>query len=410
MKDASTLSRIRFVLCRILEVFLILQFILLIQFYFFNPEGETVRLLFLKAKTSKPLQGLILWFAAAFLRFLLSIGLKESILVVMSLVFSIVVGELALRIASPPIARHSKLKQWREPDEKRVWKLVAGLEGKGNLGVGLRFNSQGLRDHERDFAPKKNEKRIVALGDSFTFGYAVEIEDSFVRQLEKLQDNLDVINGGVIGYNLYQSMVFYEEVLWQYQAEDVVFFFYSDDVVEPLDELAAKARYENDLKTQAEIGKETGSILYLVNLFKNVRTLLRSRLRSRFQASWLRTVGERKKTFYQSNFAAMRGEFSKEKFKSNLNRLNQVCASHGAKLSVVVIPDAVQLNDVKLQQNTRELETMSKGLNIPFLDLTPVFEKEENPLDLYLFPMDAHTSPRGHSLIAKEVHKFLQTQ
>gem|GEM_PF-1473516 len=46
MKDASTLSRIRFVLCRILEVFLILQFILLVQFYFFNPEGETVRLLF----------------------------------------------------------------------------------------------------------------------------------------------------------------------------------------------------------------------------------------------------------------------------------------------------------------------------------------------------------------------------
>jgi lysophospholipase L1-like esterase len=54
-------------------------------------------------------------------------------------------------------------------------------------------NSLGLR--EREFPLAKSDKlRVVAIGDSFTYGWGVNLEDTWCKQLEKrlLDDGLDV--------------------------------------------------------------------------------------------------------------------------------------------------------------------------------------------------------------------------
>jgi lysophospholipase L1-like esterase len=44
-----------------------------------------------------------------------------------------------------------------------------------------------------------------------------------------------------------------------------------------------------------------------------------------------------------------------------------------------------------------------KDIGVPFVDVIKRFEQEEDPRTLYLFPLDAHTSPKGHRLIADSI-------
>jgi hypothetical protein len=77
----------------------------------------------------------------------------------------------------------------------------------------ISINSQGLRNEEVE--PKGKKKRILILGDSFTFGHGVSLSDSYPKQLEQVlgDGNWEVINAGVIGYDGDQMYRFYARKL-----------------------------------------------------------------------------------------------------------------------------------------------------------------------------------------------------
>jgi lysophospholipase L1-like esterase len=63
------------------------------------------------------------------------------------------------------------------------------------------FNRYGLRDHDFELEKQPGEYRVVAIGDSFTFGVGVQLEDCWTEQLERrLRAGADgpvqVINAG----------------------------------------------------------------------------------------------------------------------------------------------------------------------------------------------------------------------
>jgi lysophospholipase L1-like esterase len=70
-------------------------------------------------------------------------------------------------------------------------------------GVPVKTNSLGFRD--REFSEDSQKYRIVALGDSITFGTHVRVEESFAKVLERKAGGpsapLEVINMGMTGYN-----------------------------------------------------------------------------------------------------------------------------------------------------------------------------------------------------------------
>lgn len=110
-----------------------------------------------------------------------------------ALVASLGVAEVGLRIKHTRRADAGRDRDsWHEVDEWLGWRNKAGWQGAGSTAVApvvtfaVRTNGRGLRDdRETAPAPAPGTKRVAFIGDSFTFGYGVEVEDATPRRLEE---------------------------------------------------------------------------------------------------------------------------------------------------------------------------------------------------------------------------------
>ena len=141
-----------------------------------------------------------------------------------------VAAELLLRAVAPEAYTG---KAMYLPDELLNYRL------KPNLDVErVQTNSHGLRDPERPLTKPEGARRVLVLGDSFTFGSGpIDASDGFVRRLDAaLGEGVQVINAGVPGYSTVQEANWLERdgLAWEPDAI-VVAFFVGNDVWENLD-------------------------------------------------------------------------------------------------------------------------------------------------------------------------------
>jgi lysophospholipase L1-like esterase len=106
-----------------------------------------------------------------------------------------------------------------------------------DVEVRFRINNQGMRA-DRGFSYEKPEGlfRIVSLGDSFTVGYEVEVEETFSsvieRELRALGVPVEVLNAGVSGYSNAEALLYLERELLRYSPDLVLISFFGNDLVD----------------------------------------------------------------------------------------------------------------------------------------------------------------------------------
>jgi len=108
--------------------------------------------------------------------------------------------------------------------------------GDASRTFAYRTNGQGLRDRDR-FKRQPGAKRVLVIGDSYTWGYAVAEEEAFPQAAERLlsergHPDIEVINGGVPDYNTRQERRLLERLMPLYQP-DAVFLAYVVNDAEP---------------------------------------------------------------------------------------------------------------------------------------------------------------------------------
>lgn len=85
------------------------------------------------------------------------------------------------------------------------------------------INSKGLRGRkEYPTQKKRSETRIIALGDSFTFGEGVGDEETYPFFLEGLLKTCSVLNLGVHGYGTDQAYLYLKTEGFQYSPDLVI--------------------------------------------------------------------------------------------------------------------------------------------------------------------------------------------
>ena len=167
------------------------------------------------------------------------------------------VAELLTRIVAP---------QWPTPafvlsdgEGRSIYKLDStfGLMLRPNIdepfvfGTHVKTNALGLRD--RDYEPKRpGEFRILSLGDSYAFGFGVELEESYAKVVERELNRqhtgvmFSVINAGVTGYGTRQQQLAFRRLRAELQADFVLATFTAaNDVHE-------NAIFEHRLRTHSQ--------------------------------------------------------------------------------------------------------------------------------------------------------------
>jgi hypothetical protein len=107
-----------------------------------------------------------------------------------SVVLTGALAELVLRpyYGSPEDGATRLVATYYDCHDTLRWLPRKNIHGKhrkpGSFDTTFHTNSRGLRDREHPLAHPQTGSRIVAVGDSFTWGYGVEDDEAFPRVLE----------------------------------------------------------------------------------------------------------------------------------------------------------------------------------------------------------------------------------
>jgi lysophospholipase L1-like esterase len=156
-----------------------------------------------------------------------------------SLLLSIGAVELGIRAVDPfGISYYELLGDYsrdKVADEHLVFRHKPSWE-KRYGDVLVTYNDRGLRDHP--ILPKaEGEFRILALGDSVTFGWGVPQHQIFTSRLEellpsRLQRPVRVINSGVGAYNTVQEVTYFKREGITLQPDLVLLPYVTNDIEE----------------------------------------------------------------------------------------------------------------------------------------------------------------------------------
>lgn len=121
-------------------------------------------------------------------------------------------------------------REFVELDPLLGWIPAAGVDGISYEGVRIHTNQahmRGRRDYPRE---RTDATRIVAVGDSYTFGQCVEDDETWPAVLERVLPDSEVLNLGVMGYGQDQALLRMRRDGLPYAPDVVVFGFHPSNV------------------------------------------------------------------------------------------------------------------------------------------------------------------------------------
>lgn len=164
--------------------------------------------------------------------------ITNSLLVIASLAFSLVIGEVVVRLLfKDQVAlnpryhtdyNHGRYKLRGIRPNADFWHT--SLDGSWHFVT----NNQGFRN-DRDFPYEKpaDTARVLSLGDSHTQGYEVRQSATYSAVLERYLTAhgkpAEVLNAGVSGFSTAEALAFLENAGYKYQPDVVVLGFYAND-------------------------------------------------------------------------------------------------------------------------------------------------------------------------------------
>ena len=342
--------------------------------------------------------------------FLLKGQWRETLLLVGALFIGGLMGESFLRMIDHPWAQpFVDANEWQEPSEMLGFTMAPNFQGRGPLDIWVETNSQGFRDDgEHSWAPPPNTLRILGLGDSFTFGWGMSLSESFLKKLEgnlkaKTGRNIETINSGVPGWNLNHYYVYYKEIGVRYSPHVVLLTMFWNDIPRAIQEkIPASSTHQKGWKHRGGIFYRS----YLFNFAKSFSHYIRQKNQFK-RIDYMHSIParidilKRDKWWLLTDRHPEATQVSTQILRTLLSRIQQLSKQHDGRLVAMFIPDVAQIHHPEVQFLNKVLAQTTEQLNIPFIDMTQIFESSPDPTSYYYWPRDFHTNAKGHEKIAE---------
>jgi lysophospholipase L1-like esterase len=382
---------------------------------------------------------------------------KYSFLILMGAVLGISLLEIAVRVvlgAKP----ETYLREFSRYHPTLGWEKTPNKEGyfrRGDALIHEKMNSKGLRDREYPYEKADRVFRILVLGDSFTEGYDVNIDDLFTEILETGLNREDrskryeVINAGTGGYSTDQEYLFYLIEGHKYKPDIVVLMTYlTNDVyynIQPKYGNYFKPLFErsgDSLKLietplpQPAVSESAKNIFRHLALYPIVSKIILSHFPT--LARWMHNLGWISKSTMDVAVANPNGKtyptsfeiYAKEYDASTdhawsvteliIGNLKRSVESAGARLVVCAIPDKFEIDSLAwtrtqnmyrvnnsiwdIHKPRKKLAAICEARNISYLDLAQCFTTISDRVPLY---NGVHWNGKGNRMAADCLKKHL---
>jgi lysophospholipase L1-like esterase len=328
--------------------------------------------------------------------------------------------ELGARAIAPPAVPHTAMFR---PAAGVAYELIPGWRGRGPLGEDIRVNAAGFRGPEID-APQAGTTRVLTLGDSFTFGIGVAEEQTFPAALARalarsLGGAIEVLNGGVPGYNLFQEtralaaradalapdvvvLGFVENDLYNLDGSDFVAAFDGSLLPRPGAFHAAVTLNPFAALSGPWLWLQLHSAAFRVGSLWAIHTSLSVRGDAELTA-----LASRAEHGTDLPTRLLRGdddEATTRRWEAAVRELRSAAVTAqriGAPLVLVLFPRPEQLYAPGLRGGFARVAIEAERAGIVVVDPTDLLAEDHDRVDLYLFPADHHPSARGHARIAE---------
>jgi lysophospholipase L1-like esterase len=265
------------------------------------------------------------------------------------------------------------------------------------------INSYGLRDREFELRKPPNTYRIIATGDSFTYGHGIKSGETYVKQLEiLLNDKLngsgmkyEVLNAGVPGYNTEQELIHVNELSQRLTTDLLLLQFTLNDA-----ELGTK-----DVRQRMWIIRVKEWVKSNFALYSLLRYLFK-RLANRIEAAKL-GVQEIETSIVPLKLAVA-GEST-----AGWERCRQALEDFGDSSRVLGIPAVLVIYPILDRLDTYPYgpihELLTKTANeygIFVIDLLPAFIGSE-AATLWVSPQDSHPNAAANAIAARSIFASL---
>jgi lysophospholipase L1-like esterase len=390
--------------------------------------------------------------------------LARAAVVIVVTAAALKLGDLALGRAANTFERHLL----------RLPPHVSVRHRSNEFDYEFRTNALGLRGDDVPLDKPAGARRIVVLGDSFVAGWGVDAREIFSAQLEERlnkssADRVQVINAGRVGSGPTRQCDIYEAVGRRFHPDLVVLAFYlGNDLLDAAqeqdrDELArwhpdgiarralyawcpnaylelailrqaVDARRQFEPRTSAEVqqtiteqarasGANTETALERYQaLPADVRQELEQGLLSQHRVLPACYDPDRIRRALDPNDDELQSIWPRAE--RALERLKLAVAADGARLAIMIIPDAAQVDPLALAfdaqfgyhvnrewlhrqcRTQQQLHNWATENGIASLDLTDALRASAEQC---YFTRDQHFTPAGHAVAAEQLAAWLRS-
>lgn len=301
--------------------------------------------------------------------------------------------------------------------------LRPGFEGRyrnAEYSISIAVNSRGLRGPEIAYPKAAGIYRILALGDSFTFGQGVEFDDAWPEMLEaRTGPGTEVLNAGWAAGSPIGHLRFLTDSGPELDADLVlVAVFVGNDVVEdlaernagqdPIERIEFEARYIENLQLRVgAVGRVRDFLdaafpnLYELATLAVVKTqYLLGGHRSHFDYVLAEDEGPELSEGWMATLAALRD-------------IDRAAGSLGARSGVVIIPFYDQVAGTsfgagyEVDRPQRRILAHCERAGLDCLDLLPTLRSAGPAAELY-YLKDGHWTVKGHEIASAAIAEWLR--
>ncbi len=346
--------------------------------------------------------------------------------VLVSLALALLLAEAVFRVQyawqgkTPPHWDRSTSREWRWADRhlregaavlpgEAVYDPIVGWRTVPNMNLnGVRTNSAGMRSpHEFSEEWTRGRRRLLLVGDSYTFGSFVEDEISYHQVLGR--DHLpdwEILNLGVAGYGPDQALLLYEQVGRRYRPDVAVFGFYDRGFFRLFQRFRSYAKPRLVLDENQALRLEGTPVISPEELYEQYRS------GERRIGGWGHSyfVGGLLRNLFQAlRDRPIDAEDVRWKLMAQvLRRFQRVAIADGSVPFLLIFPDRPERCDGCVNEQVGRLaEAEAEALGMPVLSLREPFLAHQGESLFRPKGQGGHLSATGHALVARRLYQAL---